>query len=154
MLTWDSFHDLCYYCWLLTYNSEDPYIGSIYHRESAVPWSIFCLMVYIGHVVMLTVLGNNTTRITSRWKSYSNFKYIIFDEGEFWEINFQCLKGKSFCVINWLRTGWKYFSKVIVVFVKIFRWTIFEFLGMQVPPFNWRSAVIITYTLSFLCPLI
>ena len=52
-----------------------------------VPRAIVCLMVDIGHVVLLAVLGNNDNRITSWLKSYSDFKCIIFDKGVILEIN-------------------------------------------------------------------
>ena len=49
--------------------------------ESKSPRDIFCLLGDIGRVLKLAILGNNVNRIISWWKIYSNFKYIIFDEG-------------------------------------------------------------------------
>ena len=64
--------------------------------ESAVPWAIVCWLGDIVHVVMLVVLSNYTNRSTSWWKRDSNFKYIIFDEGLVWEINFHVVMVETF----------------------------------------------------------
>ena len=154
LLTWYMFYDLLDCCWLFYSNSEDPYIGSISRRQIIFPKGIVCWLVDIVHVLMITVLGNDTNRSTSWWKSYSNFKYIIFDEGVIWEINFQCWKGGNICASNKSRTGWPYFSKFMVMFIKFCIWTIFNFIGMQVPLFNCRSTVGVIHEWYFLCPII
>ena len=154
MLTWYIFHELWYCCWLFSSNYEDPYIGSIYFRKRTITRYIVCWLGYIGHVVMLTVLVRNVNNITSWWKIYINLKYIIFDEGVVWEIKILSWKGRNTCDSNKFRTGWPYFSKFIVVFIKFCIWTIFRFIGMRVPTFHCSYNVSVTHEWSLLCPVI
>ena len=81
LITWDGFHDFWYFLWLFYSNYEDPYIVSISCRKCVFPWYIICWLWDIRYVVMLIILGNDDNGSISWWKSYSNSKYIIFDEG-------------------------------------------------------------------------
>ena len=83
-----SLQNLLNCCWLFSTNAKDTYIGPVYCRKITVPRDIVYWLGDILHVVMFTLLYNNTERSSSWWKINSDFKYIIFDEGMVWEIDF------------------------------------------------------------------
>ena len=116
-----------------------------------IPWDIIFWIGDIWHVVMFKVLCYNANISTPWWEIDIDLKYMIFYEGMFWEVNFYCWKGGSIFAKNEFRTWGPSFTKFIVMFIKFFRWTIFEFLRVWVPPFHCSYYVCITNELSFLC---
>ena len=150
LLTWLRFHDLLNCCWLLYYNSGYPWIGSVYFREIKVPRDIICWLEDILHVVMLTVLVNDTNSSTSWCKSYNNFKYIIFCEGMIWDIYFNVGRVENMCQ-SWFQ---KQVNILFQMFIKFSRWTIFDFLSIPVTPFHCSSSFGIIHELSFFVPVI
>ena len=88
MLTCYRLHDLLKCRRFFSSNYDYPYIGSIYLSQIMVTRGIVCFLGDIGHVVMLILLVKDANRSPYWWKSYSNFKYTIFDEGVIWEITF------------------------------------------------------------------
>ena len=51
-----------------------------FSSSASIPTEVIT-MGDIGHVWMIAVLGNDANMSASWWNSYSNFEYIILDEG-------------------------------------------------------------------------
>ena len=106
-------------------------------------WTIFhFLVVWVPLFHCISDIGVNFT-VTL------NISYLM----EGWsEISFfLCCMGGNICAGHKIRAGWPSFSKFIVMFIKFFWLTIFEFLSVCVPPFHCSYAVGVTHERSFLC---
>ena len=85
-------------------------------------WSQYCVIIPMG-----VPLGGNLIL-------YSNIPSLIKGWSE--RSIFKCWKGGNICAKHKFRTWWPSFAKFIFVFINIFRWKIFEFLGVWFSPFH------------------
>ena len=82
--------------------------------QSTVPVDIVCWPGDIGHIVILTLMCNGANSITYWWERYSHFKYIIFDEGVIWEINFNVIRMETFMAVMILEPGDHPFTNLLL----------------------------------------
>ena len=114
LTTGDIFHYLLHCGWLFSPNSDNPIIGS-------VPWTIVILLIYVGHVIMTTIISNDDNCSFPCWKSYYYFNGDISNVVMIREIIFYCWYSKFFFAIKYIGTRGPLFAKFVVTLIQLFR---------------------------------